>query len=81
MLRGTEEACEFAKALNVRGVPTISMTSPREPVVSSDYSLYSSAAEIPFESLGIKHNTLTGFFILVEMLYMKYLAYKEGETQ
>ncbi len=79
----SEEACEFAKALNVRGVPTISMTLLRENRLASlsDYSLYGSAAEIPFESLGIKHNTLTGFFILVEMLYMKYLAYKEGETQ
>lgn len=75
----SEEAVTFARTLNVHGVPTISMTLLQENKLArlSDYNLYVSSADFSFDALDINYKSLTGFFILIEMLFMKYISYRE----
>ncbi len=77
----SNEAISFARALNVRGVPVVSITLLRDNQMAklTDFRLYASSTDISSAVLGTDYQSLSGFFILIEMLFLKYIAYKEDK--
>lgn len=71
---------DFAKNLKIRNVSIISITKLKDNSLAklSDYSLYAYTALIPKISNNIDFESLTCYFILVEILFLKYMEY---ETQ
>lgn len=79
----SKHAVELAKQLRIRNVPTVSVTALRENQLSrlTTHSLYVSSADIESNALVGEYTSLSGFFILVEMLFMKYLDYKQTQQE
>lgn len=75
----SKHAIKLAKQLRIRNIPTIAVTASRENNLSRlvTHALYVSSARIDSEKFNMDYASLTGFFILVEMLFMKYLDYTE----
>lgn len=75
----TPEVVELCKRLRIFGVPTVSMTCMHENELArhSTHNLYVSSAQVFSDKTGVAYDSLTGFFILIEMLFAKYLDYRE----
>lgn len=73
------EALSFAKKLVVRGVPIVSFTTLHENTLAklSDYNLYIKDPHLVEDTQNSGYSSVTGFFILVEMLFLKYKEYRE----
>ncbi len=73
-----EYILDFSKNLNIRNVPIISITKLKDNSLArlSDYNLYISTALIPKISNDIDFESLTSYFILIEILFLKYIEYK-----
>lgn len=71
---------DFARKMKIKNVPTISITKLKENTLShlADESLYISTM-FTKPSNGIPFEPVTSFFVLIEMLYLKYLEYEEGK--
>jgi RpiR family glv operon transcriptional regulator len=71
---------DFTKSLKIRNIPIISITKLKDNSLAklSDYNLYTSTALIPKISNDIDFESLTCYFILIEILFLKYIEY---ETQ
>lgn len=67
---------QLAKALRVRGVPTASITQRQQNSLAQlcNLRLYISTVEIDF---GTDYQSAASFFILSELLFMKYMAYRK----
>lgn len=68
----------FAKKLKVKNIPIISITKLKDNSLGklSEYNLYTSTALIPGISEDIDFESLTSYFILIEILFVKYMEYK-----
>lgn len=73
-----EYVLDFSKNLKIRNVPIISITKLKDNSLArlSDYNLYISTALIPKISNDIDFESLTSYFILIEILFLKYIEYK-----
>jgi RpiR family glv operon transcriptional regulator len=68
----------FAKNLKIKNIPIISITKLKDNSLAklSDYNLYTSTALIPRISNDIDFESLTSYFILIEILFLKYMEYE-----
>lgn len=79
----SDHVLRLARALRVRRIPTVSITKRRENTLAQlcDFKLYISTAVLhpcfPYSD----YESTTGFFILAEMLFLKYLSYRERRTE
>lgn len=69
---------DISKNLKIRNIPIISITRLKDNSLAkiSDYNLYTSTALIPKISNDIDFESLTCYFILIEILFLKYMEYK-----
>ncbi len=76
------QTLSFAKSFKIRGVPIVSMTTLRDNPLAqlSDISLYIATEPVAFKGMAA-YDSLTAFFILAEMLFLKYCEYKEAEDE
>ena len=68
---------ELAHAVKVRNVPLVSITQLRDNTLAqiSDIQLYITTISIQQQKLQRPYLPTTSFFILIELLYLKYLEY------
>ena len=68
---------ELARALKVRNIPAVSITRRRKNTLAQlcGLRLYASTIEMDTHTLGAEYQSTTSFFILVELLFLKYMAY------
>lgn len=68
---------QMARALKARSVPIVSITKQRENTLAQlcGYRLYISTVDL--RDSGISYQSTTSFFILVELLFLKYIQYKK----
>lgn len=69
---------DFTRNLKIRGVQVVSITKLKHNSLAkvSDYNLYTSTALIPKISNDIDFESLTSYFILIEILFLKYIEYQ-----
>lgn len=69
---------DFAKNLKIRNVPIISITKLKDNSLAkiSDYSLYTYTVLIPKIFNDVDFESLTCYFILIEVLFLKYMEYQ-----
>ena len=72
---------DLTKKLKVKNIPVISITQLKENSLSqmSNYNLYISAVTLPEIFDVIEYKSLTSYFILIEILFLKYIEYKGGK--
>ena len=77
------EVVEFAHALKIRNVPVVSITTLHENELAklSTVNLYTSGLVIKKDDLDVSYTSVTSFFILIEMLFLKYLEYRSHKEQ
>lgn len=79
----TESTVELARALKVRGIPLVSITLQKENTLSQlcDIRLYIGSVEFDEQERDIYYRPTAAFFILVELLFLKYVEYikQKGE--
>lgn len=77
-----EQILDFAKKLKVKSVPIIAITATENNTLShlADESLY---VEVPsiFNPLGPRHEGLVNYFLLIDFILMKYIAYQERQER
>lgn len=73
------QVLQLAKALKVRHVPTVSITRQKENTLAQlcTQRLYISTVEMEPGVLGTEYQSTTSFFILAELLFLKYMEYKK----
>ena len=71
---------DFAKKLSIKNVPILSITKLEENSLSqiSNYNLYISSITVPKILNEIEYESLTSYFILIEILFLKYMEYNRG---
>lgn len=71
------QVLQLAKSLKVRGVPTASVTQGKENTLAQLCGLrfYISSVKIDF---GTDYDSTASFFILMELLFLKYMAAQRG---
>lgn len=69
---------DFVKNLKIRNIPIISITKLKDNSLAklSDYNLYTSTVLIPKISNDIDFESVTSYFILIEILFLKYMEYE-----
>lgn len=74
-----ETAVEFAKKTRIRGVPLVSITKQRKNSLAevSKYNLYISTTSVEQNIYNGNYESMTSYFILAEMLFLRYLDYVE----
>ena len=74
---------DFASKLKVKDIPIISITKLKENNLSkiSDYNLYISAVTFDDKINHIKCDFVTSYFILIDMLFFKYIEYKSEKER
>lgn len=79
----TESTVELARALKVRGIPLVSITLQKENTLSQlcDIRLYIGSVEFDEQERDIYYRPTAAFFLLVELLFLKYVEYikQKGE--
>lgn len=75
----SEQTLALARALKVKNVPTVSITKLRENTLAQlcDFCFYIGSAVIQPQSMPLAYESTTSFFILVELLFLKYLSYQD----
>lgn len=71
------------KNLKIKNIPIISITKLKDNSLAklSDYNLYTSTALIPSIYNDIDFESLTSYFILIEILFLKYMEYKTQKNK
>ena len=71
---------DFVSKLKVRNIPILSITKLKENTLSqiSDYSLYISSVTLSENISEVSYESVTSYFILIEILFLKYIEYKKG---
>lgn len=71
---------EFARKLKIKNVPLISVTKEKENTLAHlcDHNLYISTIYASSGEKRVPFQASTSFFIILEMLYIRYLEYEEG---
>lgn len=72
---------DFAKRLKVLNVPILSITKLRNNSLAqlSDYNLYVANISFPCAFGNSEYESLTAYFILIEILFLKYNQYKSNK--
>ncbi|WP_250278400.1 MurR/RpiR family transcriptional regulator [[Clostridium] colinum] len=67
-----------AKYLNIRNIQTISITELKDNSLAhiSSYNLYISSVSLSSSLNNIVYNSVVSYFILIEILFLKYIEYK-----
>lgn len=73
-----EFTIDFAKDLKIRNVKTISITKRKDNSLAKicDHNLYISTAILENISDTVKYESVTSYFMLIEMLFVKYMEYE-----
>lgn len=76
----SQPVLDFAKTLKVRDVPFISITKRNENTLArmSNHNLYVTTETFRLFYGGIDYETVTSYFMLVELLFLKYIEYRES---
>ena len=76
-----EDLLEIAKELKLKNVTILSITRLKENSLAriSDLNLYITTAIIDDFPSKTKYESVTAYFILIEILFMKYMEYKEQQ--
>lgn len=76
----SEETVGFARSLKIRNVPIVSITTLHENELAklSDINFYISSLTLEKGNWDMGYTSLTTFYILVEMLFLKYREYREA---
>lgn len=71
---------DFVKKLNIKNIPILSITKLKENSLAqiSNYNLYISSITVPHILDEIEYESLTSYFILIEILFLKYMEYSRG---
>ncbi len=74
------QVLQLARALRVRSIPAVSITRRRDNTLAQlcPMRLYVGTVEMEMNALGMQYQSTTSFFILVELLFLKYMAYHNG---
>lgn len=74
---------DFASKLNVRNIPIISITKLKNNTLSqmSDYNLYISSVVLNEEISEVSYESITSYFILIEILFLKYMEYNRQKGE
>jgi len=74
---------DFSKNLKIRNVPIISITRLEDNSLAklSDYNLYTSTALIPNVFNHMNFESVTSYFILIEILFLKYMEYESQKKK
>ncbi|MGL4607004.1 MAG: MurR/RpiR family transcriptional regulator [Eubacteriaceae bacterium] len=77
------ETVQFAKALKIQNIPIVSITTLQENELAklSNFNLYTSSLIIEKDVFDITYTSVTTFFILIEMLFMKYIEYQREKGE
>lgn len=72
---------DFVKRAKIKNVPVISMTERlKNPLAElSDYNLYISTTLVEQKLSHVEYKSMTSYFMLIEMLILRYLEYLEGK--
>lgn len=72
---------DFVSQLQVRNIPILSITKLKENTLSqmSDYNLYISSVTFLETINEMSYESVTSYFILIEILFLKYIEYKNGK--
>lgn len=67
-----------AKNLNIKNIKSISITELKDNSLAhtSTYNLYISSASLCYSLNNINYNSVVSYFILIEILFLKYIEYK-----
>ncbi|MDO4173967.1 MAG: MurR/RpiR family transcriptional regulator [Eubacteriales bacterium] len=78
-----EKMVQTARQMRVRGTKLISITKNRENTLAHlcDYQLYIEAAEMVETPIHWQYESTTSYFILIDILFLKYLEYHNGKEQ
>lgn len=76
----SDNAQQFAQQLVLQGVPFISITSFEENIIShlSNESVFVNTSELEI-GVGRKYQVLDSYFILVNIIFLNYMAYKNQQ--
>ena len=74
---------DFASQLQVRNIPILSITKLKENTLSqmSNYNLYISSVTFLETINEMSYESVTSYFILIEILFLKYIEYKNGKEE
>lgn len=74
---------DFASQLQVRNIPILSITKLKENTLSqmSDYNLYISSVTFLETINEMSYESVTSYFILIEILFLKYIEYENGKEE
>lgn len=74
------QVLQLARALRVRSIPAVSITRRRDNTLAQlcPMRLYVGTVEMEMNVLGTQYQSTTSFFILVELLFLKYMNYQNG---
>ena len=77
----SDHVLKLARALQVRQIPMVSITLQKENTLAllCGLRLYIHSNEIESAVFDVTYRSTSSFFILVELLYLKYMAYKAKE--
>lgn len=78
-----ETIIDFAKKSRIRGVPIISITKQKKNSLAEvcNYNLYISTATVEQHICKGRYESVTSYYILAEMLFLRYLEYVEERSQ
>lgn len=78
-----EKMVQMAHQLRVRGTKLISITKNNENTLAHlcDYQLYVEAGELVETPIHWMYTSTTSYFILIDILFLKYLEYKQRKEQ
>lgn len=74
---------ELTKKLKVKNIPVLAITKLKDNPLAkiSDYNLYISTAILPKINGDMDYESVTSYFILIEILFLKYMEYKNREKE
>lgn len=72
---------DFVSKLKVRNIPILSITKSKENTLAqmSEYNLYISSVQLTQDLNQVDYDSITSYFILIEILFLKYMEYKKGK--
>ncbi|MCD8357040.1 MAG: MurR/RpiR family transcriptional regulator [Clostridia bacterium] len=78
-----EKMVQTARQLRVRGTKLLSITKNRENTLAHlcDYQLYVEAGELVETPIHWQYESTTSYFILIDILFLKYLEYRNRKEQ
>ena len=78
-----DSTIDFAKKVRIKGTPIISITKQKKNSLAeiSNYNLYISTTSVEQNMYKGRYESMTSYYILAEMLCLRYLEYLEERSQ